>query len=281
MKKIILLFMSFLLFAFSPVFAYSSEQDNKSFEPIINNCWEYYQKIIQSYPEWKNNEEIELESVYKIWFQTGLNQLAQNISDNSKDLKKQDLMKYLFPEKGSYSLTLIIDPTGEPVRTVVSPSFIEMVVIKKVFNSKVELVDRYSERISGGLFNLDSVRDDSLKSFYKKNINKENTCSLLRLILYLKKSDFVKRSDGRWQLNLHNSMTVKCPFAEREKTFEKTIHLIMPYNFQPDISKIDDNKYINMKNVTEPVDTILDFQLFNEFIHWLKKEMNFKGINLE
>ncbi len=280
MKKIWFLLIAVLLII-NPVFVYSSEDENKFFESMVSSSWEYYQKILQSYSVWKNGEEIELENVYKTWFQSGLNQAATNILDAIKDLKKQDIMKYLFPKDSNYNLRLIIDLTGEPIKIVASPSTIEIAVIKKAFNSKVEFVDRYSERISGGLFNLDSTRNDSLKSFYKKNINKENTCSISLLIPLLKKSDFVKKPDNRWQLNLHDSITVKCPFAEREKTFEKTIHLIMPYNFQPDLSKVDDNKYIDVRNFTEPANTILHFQLLDEALQWLKKEMKFKGINLE
>lgn len=279
MKKLWFLIVAFILII-NPVVVYSSDE-NKIFEPLVNNLWEYYQKTLHNYPVWKNGEEIEFENVYKIWLQNGLNQIAANIANAIKDLKKQDIIEYLFPKDLNYNLMLIIDPTGNPVKAIASPPIHEIVAIKKAFNSKVEFVDRYSERISGGLFNLDSVRDDSLKSFYKKNINKDNTCAIALSFILLKKSDFVKRPDSRWQLTLHDSITVKCPFAEREKTFEKTVYLIMPYTFQPDLSKIDDNKYIDTRNFTEPANTIIHSQLLDEAIQWLKKEMKFKGINLE
>ncbi|GLI52589.1 MULTISPECIES: hypothetical protein [Thermodesulfovibrio] len=276
MKKLLILIYVFLgVILFANSFCLASE-DKKSFELETENLWNYYQKITQTYSDWKNEQEIELDEIHKKWVQIGINQITSSIENSDK----QDFMKFLFPENGKYSLMLITNPVVDPIRNIVGQATFTAVAIKKFFDSKVELVDMYSERISGGLFNMDSKRIDSLKSFFKKNSEKENTCSFATFILYVKKPDLVKRQDGRWQIKLSNKLIGSCPFIQREKTFEKTIYLIMPYSFQPDLSKIDDNKYINITPSIQPTNVILDIQLLNEFFEWLRKEMKFHNIQI-
>ncbi|MCS7232360.1 MAG: hypothetical protein RMJ67_09530 [Elusimicrobiota bacterium] len=65
---------------------------------------------------------------------------------------------------------------------------------------------------------------------------------------------------------------------EREKTFEKTTYLNLPYSLQIDYSKIEEDKYIDVTKEIQPVPLIIDILLFNDVINWLKKEMHFFGL---
>lgn len=275
-KLVILSFLFFMLFI-SLCFAQDNQTENdKSIELKVENLWASYKKIIQIYSDWKDGQEIELEEIHKKWVQGGINQL---MSSTGK-VEKRDMMKNLFPENDKYTLMLITNPTADPVRSVTGHSLITIAAVKKFFDSKVELVDMNSERISGGLFNLDSKRIESLRSFFKKQAEKENVCSFSTFVMFFKKSDFTQRPDGRWQVRLHDVLTGSCPFAQREKSFEKTIYLIMPYSVQFDLSKIEDNKYIDIRNLISPADLILNVQNLNEFFEWLRKEMKYRGMQI-
>lgn len=274
MKMLMNLFIFFLISmsCCNIVFADDSKQ---KMDQTLDNLWQGFQLIVKIYSDIKTSQEIEHEEIVKRWVQNNLSQFFP-----TDKIDSQELMKYIFPEKEKYNIHLIVDFRKNPALAAISFAPITPVAIKKYFNSKVELIDLYSEKISGGLFNMKTKRLDSLKSFAEKNSEKENFCAVTYLVPFVMKTDFHKRSDGRWQINIKSSLTGSCHFMEREKTFERQIMLVMPYTFQVDLSKIDDKRYIDLSQVISPVDTIIGVLIWNEFFEWLKREAGYKNIQI-
>lgn len=90
-KLLILIYVFLGVILFANSFCLASE-DKKSFELETENLWNYYQKITQTYSDWKNEQEIELDEIHKKWVQSGINQITSSIENSDK----QDFMKFLF-----------------------------------------------------------------------------------------------------------------------------------------------------------------------------------------
>lgn len=270
-KVVFISFFAILLYAFLAAGCFAADC-----ETAVESLWAVHQKIVQTYSDWKDGQEVEFEEINKKWVLSGIKQTSESVQITGG---KQEFMKCVFPKDSNYTLTLVADATNNIPGALIGLSYLVVSTGKKFFNSKVEIVDMHSDRISGGLFNLDSKRVESLKSFLKKNSEKENFCSFLSTLLVAKKSDFSQRQDGKWQINIRNSITGRCPFAQREKTFERKLTLVMPYSFQPDLSKIK-GEYIDISRLVSPVNVIIESLLINDFFEWLRKEMQYRGIQI-